>query len=396
MCCVKNKAIAVVLGGHVNGYNIIRELSSIRIDIALVYDKPCLASFSNKVSKSYKIEINSANILKTLKYLHKKYEKIILFPTDDLQLDLILEIETDIIKYCHIPFSKQHYIKYSSKIAQLKLAQELGIPVPKSVHLKNKNDIRKLTGISLPIIIKPIVRLDLRGNTFRNLVIKSEEDLKIKIPNIQKLLLENNEFIVQEVIPGDDDNIFSYTCSKVGNEIINYWIGQKYSQFPNKYGVFSSASIVDNQVVEKQGLALCAAIDHNGILQPEFRFDPRDGKYKLMEINFRSMMWHGVGYQAGVTLHRDIVNQYVPEIMPIYRQKLNSDFIYVLFLHEFGNLILRYKYRKKFFALFKLWAQIRFAILDRSDIKPFIFSLYLLLKVLVKCTFERLKYGKID
>ena len=51
-----------------------------------------------------------------------------------------------------------------------------------------------------------------------------------------------------------------------------------------------------------QGRKLLNGMDIKGIAQPEFKYDFRDQKYKLMEINLRSMMWHRVGNLSGVNL----------------------------------------------------------------------------------------------
>jgi len=52
-----------------------------------------------------------------------------------------------------------------------------------------------------------------------------------------------------------------------------------------------------------QGRTLLNGMDIKGIAQPEFKYDSRDKKYKLTEINLRSMMWHKMGNLSGVDLH---------------------------------------------------------------------------------------------
>ena len=49
--------------------------------------------------------------------------------------------------------------------------------------------------------------------------------------------------MASEIIPGDGSNIYAYVGyrSKSG-KIINEWTGRKLSQYPDDFGVFSSAS----------------------------------------------------------------------------------------------------------------------------------------------------------
>jgi predicted ATP-grasp superfamily ATP-dependent carboligase len=58
-----------------------------------------------------------------------------------------------------------------------------------------------------------------------------------------------------------------------------------------------------DEVVD-QGLRLLRAVGFQGISQVEFKRDPRDGVYKLMEINPRLWQWHGLAAACGVDLPR--------------------------------------------------------------------------------------------
>ena len=56
--------------------------------------------------------------------------------------------------------------------------------------------------------------------------------------------------------------------------------------------------------VVEQALTLLAALGFHGIAQTEFRLDPRDGRFKLMEVNPRLWQWHGLARACGVDLPR--------------------------------------------------------------------------------------------
>jgi predicted ATP-grasp superfamily ATP-dependent carboligase len=51
-------------------------------------------------------------------------------------------------------------------------------------------------------------------------------------------------------------------------------------------------------------LRLLRAFRYHGLSQVEFKRDPRDGRYKLMEINPRLWQWHGLAAACGVDLPR--------------------------------------------------------------------------------------------
>ena len=58
-----------------------------------------------------------------------------------------------------------------------------------------------------------------------------------------------------------------------------------------------------DEVVD-QGLAYIRGLGFHGVSQVEFKRDPRDGVYKLMEINPRIWQWHGLAAKVGVDLPR--------------------------------------------------------------------------------------------
>src|SRR3712207_2434983 len=64
------------------------------------------------------------------------------------------------------------------------------------------------------------------------------------------------------------------------------------------------------------GLRLLRTLGYHGIAQVETKLDPRDGRYKLIEINPRLWQWHGLAAACGVDLpwiaHRDLVGDRLP------------------------------------------------------------------------------------
>jgi len=57
------------------------------------------------------------------------------------------------------------------------------------------------------------------------------------------------------------------------------------------------------EVVEL-GLRLLRALRFHGVSQVEFKRDPRDGLYRLMEVNPRLWQWHGLAAACGVDIPR--------------------------------------------------------------------------------------------
>ncbi len=377
----KVKHCALVLGGHVNGYSIIRELFECGLrDIALFDQGKSIASKSNKVTYYRKID-NSIDTLKNeILFLKNSCEKIVIFPTNDLQIEQLNEIYFDISNFCYIPFNHKTVMKSLDKTYQYQCCAEIGVPFPQTIIAVSHDDLRKISTMDFPVLVKPVKRDDLKINIFRNMYIKDIEGFNKKYESLANAISQGVKLMISEVIPGDDTNIYAYVAyrSKKG-EILNEWIGKKLNQYPGNFGVFSSACNDAPEIVAEQGRKLVNHMNLMGICEPEFRYDPRDKKYKLMEINLRSMMWHRLGNLCGVniqyTQYQDAIGRHAENQLQILDKKRH----FIFMTHEILNLIFRRGYWK-FFKHNLFSSKVReFAVYCPGDIKPFLYSIYFLI-----------------
>src|SRR5207249_1478014 len=56
---------------------------------------------------------------------------------------------------------------------------------------------------------------------------------------------------------------------------------------------------VDAPGIEQPARRLIEALKFTGLIEIEFKRDPRDGRYKLLDINPRAWGWHSLGRGAG-------------------------------------------------------------------------------------------------
>jgi len=378
----KRSSIALVLGGYVNGYSIIKELYEQDIkDIALFDSGRSLARFSNKVAYYAKVDSTTEGLLYEIKALHKIYSYIIIYPTDDLQLENLHVLYDSIVGFCYLPFNRQVIVESLDKFHQYHICEKVEVPYPKTIAVKEIACLDNIGSLTFPLLIKPSTRKDLTTGVFRTLYLEGVEEYQNERGGLICFIQNGMEFIISEYIPGDDTNIYAYTCFR-SNEgvILNEWTGKKLTQYPNNYGVFCSSSNEAPVEVLIQGRALVEALNSYGIIEPEFKLDYRDGKFKLMEVNLRSMMWHRTGSISGVKLHETQYNYATNKTVITYQQEKHTRIHFVFMIHELGNLIARKGYWKYFrYNVFggdeRVWA-----VFEWRDIKPFFYSLILLVK----------------
>ncbi|WP_029511347.1 ATP-grasp domain-containing protein [Croceivirga radicis] len=388
------KNCAVVLGGYVNGYSIALELHEKNIEnIALVQYGKQLAGYSNLFNTKLSVDKTSGSLLLALQKLIKEFGYLVLFPTDDLFIENLYSIREKIEDFAFLPFNPGNIISATDKAVQYQFCEKLGVPYPKSVELKNINDVPDLANrLRLPIIIKPNKREDLKIKVFRSVTISSENELSTHQESLKTYFEKGVSFLASEIVPGHTNGtIYAYVGyrSPKTKTILNEWIGRKLTQYPDDYGVFSSASNEAPEIIRAHGQALLNGMDLYGICEPEFKYDPRDGDYKLMEINLRSMMWHRVGNLSGVFLQQTQWLDALGKTVPKYEQ--STKLVHFSYLkHEVVNLVLR----KGYFRLFKqnLYKgdENRLAMFTKGDLKPFIIDQGNTITTLVKQVAKKL------
>lgn len=385
---------ALILGGYVNAYSIIKELSKDKdIKILLLDEGEPLAKYSNKCSHCEKLALSDREFIEQVSGLADEFGYLVIYPTSDAHIELLIRVSKEICDLCYVPVNLETAAIYLNKNEQYKLCDRINIPYPKSLILGSLSDLKEIEKLCFPIIIKPTTRLDINQNIFRNLIIKNASQWKEVQQKIEKYIEKGYEFVASEYIPGSDNQIYAFVCVQDKNsEIIGEWSGRKLSQHPDNCGVASSAENIRIDDVITQGRKIVTEMKNHGITQPEFKFDERDGKYKLMEVNLRSMMWNRVGALSGVNLH---LTQYytatLSDKLVLENQSTDIKISWVLMMHEIPNLILRKDYWKVFRGNIARKNNRNWAIYDPNDIKPFIASIPILLKKSARACLRRLK-----
>ncbi|MFZ0581450.1 MAG: hypothetical protein WAM23_09980, partial [Candidatus Acidiferrales bacterium] len=76
---------------------------------------------------------------------------------------------------------------------------------------------------------------------------------------------------------------------------------QRWRQHPPEFGRAATfVESIDLPAVEELTLKFLRAINYYGLAEVEYKLDPRDGKYKLLDVNARTWGFHALGSPAGV------------------------------------------------------------------------------------------------
>jgi predicted ATP-grasp superfamily ATP-dependent carboligase len=62
--------------------------------------------------------------------------------------------------------------------------------------------------------------------------------------------------------------------------------------------------LTEQREVEDAACRFLRSLDYSGLAEVEFKYDRRDGRYKLLDVNARGWTWSALGPLAGVDFAR--------------------------------------------------------------------------------------------
>jgi predicted ATP-grasp superfamily ATP-dependent carboligase len=162
-----------------------------------------------------------------------------------------------------------------------------------------------------PYIIKPAcIHLFWPRFHTKCFVIHSYQELE---DAAQRLENEDLEVMVQEIIPGKELYSLSTYFNKKSEPlaICGY---DKLRQYPPDFGIGSIWRSAWRSGPIDLGIQVLKLLKYHGLAEPEFKRDPRDGKYKFLEINARSIMLNSLPTKCGADItyiaYLDTIGQY--------------------------------------------------------------------------------------
>ena len=179
-------------------------------------------------------------------------------------------------------------------------AAALGIPVPHTYNPRTERELVELYG-RLPLALKPAVKENFfyatGAKAWRAETPDQLDDLFRKA--IRQIRPE--EILIQEIIPGDGQRQYSYCAFFRDGEAQSTLVAKRLREHPREFGRAATyVETIDHPEVEELSERFLRAIDYYGLVEVEFKQDPRDGQFKLLDVNARTWGFHSIGVPAGV------------------------------------------------------------------------------------------------
>lgn len=292
----------IVLGGHVQGYGIVRIFGEAGISVTIVDDDPKNIARHSRYCNNY-IKCNYTDLVKTLLKLGSKgdHDGHVIFPTDDYYVKILSQNKQELEKYFRVTVDEwAHVDLFYNKSNSYPLVANLNIPIPETYYPKSSNDVEVIAdSIRFPCIIKPSIMLDFYRR-FKTKVFICNSKVEL-IQNFEKTRTQINtsDILIQEIIPGGSRHQYSVGAFAVGGEIVTSITGRRLRQHPIDFGNATTfAETVDIPILREYAAIILHRANYFGLCEVEFKYDSRDGEFKFLEVNPRSWKWHLIAYAA--------------------------------------------------------------------------------------------------
>jgi predicted ATP-grasp superfamily ATP-dependent carboligase len=227
--------------------------------------------------------------------------QMMIIPTGDSDVLALSKHKRELEKYYYLPVPTFETVqKLVNKKTFYKLLLKLGIPHPKTYFPECLSELRA-TGLEIdyPYIIKPAYSSPFIAEFgTKNFVIQSPQEL---FQAIDRLRNKNLEVMIQELIPGNEIYMF-YTYFNRKSEPLAVCGYDKLRQFPPNFGSGSFCRSSWRSSPIKECIGLLKEIGYHGFAEPELKKDPKDGKYKLLEINARTTTQNRLAAACGADI----------------------------------------------------------------------------------------------
>jgi predicted ATP-grasp superfamily ATP-dependent carboligase len=110
-----------------------------------------------------------------------------------------------------------------------------------------------------------------------------------------------DELLIQDLIPGDGGNQFSYCSFFKRGQAASSLVACRRRQHPIEFGKSSTyVESIDLPLLEEYSQRFLRAIDYYGLVELEYKYDPATDQYCLLDVNGRTWGYHTIGRPAGV------------------------------------------------------------------------------------------------
>ena len=314
-----------------NAYNhcavtLIRSLGRLGIPVYVVHESQRAPSLRSKYCRgAFELSITDlprdAAIKSLLGIAATVGGEPLLIPTEDVSC-LFVDDNADALRQAYrFPEQPRGLVRsLSSKREMAVLCKKLAVPTPQASFVDSRPGVMKFgETATFPLMVKPV-----DNRAFHHLpgagkaIVANPAELLAVFERLATNGASRPELLLQEYIPGGAESVWMFNgyFDRQSNCLFGI-TAKKLRQYPPYVGQTSLGIREPNPVVSDTTQRFMRAVGYKGILDIGYRYDLRDGKYKLLDVNPRigaafRLFTAVTGLDVARVLYLDMTRQAVP------------------------------------------------------------------------------------
>lgn len=319
---------AVVIAPGYHGHAIARSLGRLGVSVYGVHGDPRSPAARSRYWKknifwALSAHPAEASVGRLLQLSQEIGGSPILLPTDDDSCLFVADHAEELKQGFLFPDQPAGLARaLSSKETMYDLCERFSIPTAHTTFPHSRDDVMEyLETATFPIMLKGINTVALLRHAGARMALVQDQATLLKLYDEWETP-ESRNLMLQEYIPGSSEMIWMFNgYFDERSECLFAVTGQKIRQYPAYKGVTSLGICVTNDAVIRATQDFMRAVGYKGVLDIGYKYDARDGQYKLLDVNPRT----GVTFRLFVdsdgtdvvrALYRDLTGQPVPRALP--------------------------------------------------------------------------------
>ena len=245
-------------------------------------------------------------------------QKLVLVGTNDLYVRLIIENTEQLKPHFVFNYTSEELMNTLQYKANFyKLCEEHGIDTPTTYFYSCAQEEPFSEEMMYPVIIKPSNGIEYNNNKFKGQQKVYKVNSLLELHDVVTLIKNSgyrDELIIQDYIPGDDTYMWDavlYVNSRQQTELVAFAQVVLQEHTVTAIGNYTALIARYNEPLMKKLQGFLEAVGYNGFANFDLKYDERDGKFKVFEVNIRqgrsSYYVTGMGHNMARYLVDDLV-----------------------------------------------------------------------------------------
>lgn len=294
---------AVVIGGYANGVSALRGLAREGVRTAVIltadYDIAQHSRYAHEAHRVHYLNKRPDGLIDLLQAQKDRWRGWALIPTNDYALAALAQYRDHLSRSFSVTVPDEEITRrVLDKASTYQCAREAGVDVPRSYGPATRQTAARLD-LAFPLVVKPLQSARFWEVFGKKLfVVGDRTELIAAVGLIEQSGIAAEVF---DLVPGSDGRVYTYTVyiNRWGHPVAEF-ASRKLRKAPRHFGVGRASIVEDAPQLRERTIALLQHIGWQGLACVEYKLDPRDGRYRLMEINGRCPLSNALSTRCGV------------------------------------------------------------------------------------------------